>query len=400
MKQKKILIISYSSLQSDPRVIRQIRTLGNNFELYTCGLSSSELPWEKEFIPFTINGWSMFKDTRFPLRWFIIACYIIPLRIITKIKLFHRLKLYNLYYWNLGNLDLEKKLKKYKFDLIISNDLNTLPLAISVAKKFKSKVFFDAHEYSPLELENDANWMRWESPYLTYLAKKYIPKADACITVGYEIAKKYLELTGISFEVVLNAPQYQEHIKPVSVNNNINFIHHGGAMKARNLHVMVECFLLLPINYHLHLLLTNSDPEYLVYLKDLSKDNNNIHFHDPVPTESIPDFINKFDVGLAYIPPVNFNYEYCLPNKFFEFIQARLMIVTGPSPEMAKITKKYNLGLVAEGFEAKNLVNLIEKITPDIVINYKNNVDIAAKELSATHSMNIFLSKIVKLCAE
>jgi hypothetical protein len=159
--------------------------------------------------------------------------------------------------------------------------------------------------------------MRWESPYLTYLAKKYIPKADACITVGYEIANKYLELTGISFDVVLNAPQYQEHLKPVTVNSNINFIHHGGAMKARNLHVMVECFLLLPVNYHLHLLLTNSDPEYLVYLKELSKENKNIHFHDPVPTESIPDFINKFDVGLAYIPPVNFNYEYCLPNKAF-----------------------------------------------------------------------------------
>jgi hypothetical protein len=74
--------------------------------------------------------------------------------------------------------------------------------------------------------------------------------------------------------------------------------------------------------------------------------------------------------------------------------------VNRPDKQMAKLTKKYNLGLVADGFEAKDLVNLIENITPDIVINYKKNVELAAKELSATHSMDIFLNKIIKLCAE
>jgi len=396
---KKILIISYSSLKSDPRVLRQIRILGQRFEIITCGLEPSNLPFVKHFVPFTINGLQMFDISNFFRRWFLIVFYLFPVRLINKFRLFHRLRVYKLYYWNLGNLKLERKLLRYNVDLIIANDLNTLPLALRVSRKLKAKVLFDAHEYSPLELENDSTWMKWESPYLTWLSKKYIPLADKCITVGYQIAKEYEKLTKKNFDVVLNAPKFQQ-LTPSPVNEVLQFIHHGGAMKARDLHVLVECFLQLPENYILNLLLTKSDPEYYAYLQKLASNSKNIKFHDPVPTEDIAAFINKFDVGLAYIPPVNFNYMYCLPNKFFEFIQARLMIITGPSPEMEKITNDYKLGLVTDGFKADNLRNAILSLTPEIKIKYKQAVDNAAFNLSANKSMKTFDNLIFELCVE
>ena len=56
----------------------------------------------------------------------------------------------------------------------------------------------------------------------------------------------------------------------------------------------------------------------------------------------LPRMANDYDVGLYLLPPTNFNQRYALPNKFFEFIQGRLAIAIGPSPEMAKLVERSN----------------------------------------------------------
>ena len=44
-----------------------------------------------------------------------------------------------------------------------------------------------------------------------------------------------------------------------------------------------------------------------------------------------------------------------IPNKFFEFIQARLALAIGPSLEIKEIVKKYQIGVIAKSFLAKDL---------------------------------------------
>ena len=67
--------------------------------------------------------------------------------------------------------------------------------------------------------------------------------------------------------------------------------------------------------------------------------------------------INKYDMGVFLLPPINFNYENTLPNKLFDFIQARLGIAIGPTPEMAEIVNHYKIGLVSEHFTAASLAS-------------------------------------------
>ena len=56
---------------------------------------------------------------------------------------------------------------------------------------------------------------------------------------------------------------------------------------------------------------------------------------DPVPYQRPGATLNGYDVGVFVLPPVNVNYEWTLPNKFFDYVQARLGVIVGPSPEMA-----------------------------------------------------------------
>jgi hypothetical protein len=72
-----------------------------------------------------------------------------------------------------------------------------------------------------------------------------------------------------------------------------------------------------------------------------------------------------------------------LPNKFFEFIQARLAIAIGPSIEMKKIVDQYDCGIVSSDFEPRTLALELNKLTTDKLMYYKSQSHKAAEVLNA-----------------
>jgi hypothetical protein len=107
----------------------------------------------------------------------------------------------------------------------------------------------------------------------------------------------------------------------------------------------------------------------------------------PVATDEIVPFISQYDMGIYLLEPNNFNNKHALPNKFFEFIQARLAIAIGPSPEMAKIVSNYKLGKVSPDFESQSLANTINSMGPDEIIGFKQNSDKAALVFNAKYNL-------------
>lgn len=391
-RHKSILIISYSYLDRDPRVLRQIETLGKYYEVSTAGLKPSGSQQEKNFLAISSEYVNAHKNGN-KFRW----------RIVQKLKNIFLLRLfrcYDCYYWNTYRRIALKKLSSPRFDLIIANDIDALPLALALKSKHGSSVLFDAHEYSPLEFEDNPKWARNFSPYYTFLCSKYIPYSDANTTVSNEIRTKFFELTGANFELILNSPGY-EILNPTAVaEDKIRYVHHGIAIPARKIENIIEAFAGLGKNYELNLILIPQHEKYYRTLQDMARNSSNIIFHDPVPTVKIATYINQFDVSLAIIPPINYNYLYCLPNKFFESVQGRLMILSGPSPEMRTFVEKYELGRITGGFEAHDIRSAVIEITKEEATLYKYNANKAAKELSSVSSMTVLVKKVKELCAE
>ena len=110
--------------------------------------------------------------------------------------------------------------------------------------------------------------------------------------------------------------------------------------------------------------------------------------------KEIPLFINHYDIGVYILKPSNFNQKYSLPNKFFEFIQARLALAIGPSPEMEKIVKRYNLGVIASDFSPKEMAKVLNKLDKEKIDFYKNQSHKFSLELSSKHNMER-LDKII-----
>ena len=67
------------------------------------------------------------------------------------------LRRYESHYWGMIHVrELQRKLEEISFDVAIANDLETLPLAHSLAGR--RPVILDAHEYAPREMEDRLVW--------------------------------------------------------------------------------------------------------------------------------------------------------------------------------------------------------------------------------------------------
>jgi len=370
----KIAIISLSNLLRDPRVYRQIVALNPEHEIITAGLNPCGIP-DIPFFQLIYNGHRIYQKA-------------LRMKITRNFEAF---------YWRYGNFkELGEYLIQEKPDIIFANDIEMLPVALTY--KEKAKIVFDAHEYSPLELDESFLFRFFFKTYKKYLVNTFVPLVDKMITVSDGISKQYYEDTGIQSIVVTNAPNFQ-NLSPSPVNpGKIRLVHHGAAHPSRKIELEIDLMNDLdPSIYELHLFLVSSDRDYFNKIKNYASKKSNIFFHEPVPMKTLANIINKYDIGIYLLPPLNFNNEFALPNKFFEFIQARLAIAIGPSPEMANYVNKYNLGVVNLDFNPKNLASAINSLSYQTIMEYKENAHKIARKLCSEENQTILRSIIKEI---
>jgi hypothetical protein len=405
---QKILILSYSDFDKDPRIIRQIEALKDQYELIQCGVAPN-LRYPSRFVK--INGYTHLKYN-VPEQLTFHLQYPTPLRKIIslvigkpyyrwvfptarelnrkrEIKSFHTND-YGWRYWA-GNAHVGSPSKiveifgKEPIDVIIANDIDTLPIALGIAKRNKAKVLFDAHEYHPKEIEDNEDWVRTEQPYKTWLCKEYIPQVDCMTTVCEGIAQEYAKNFGVTPEVITNATSFYDLTPTITNEKHIKLIHHGICSPSRKIELMIEMMNYLDDRFSLDLILVHDiyTKAYYDKLIESVKHNKKIQFKPPVPTSEIPIHTNQYDIGVFILKPVNLNYHYALPNKFFEFVQARLAIAIAPSPEMTKYIQKYDVGIVAEDYTPQSLAAKLNALTHTQIMYYKQQAHQHAHELSA-----------------
>jgi glycosyltransferase involved in cell wall biosynthesis len=362
MDKKKVLILCYSNLASDPRVQRQIAALMQDFSIEACAIGDTG-----------IDSISFYK------------IYVMPSYSLSrKIKRFFQfvLRRYDEYYWDDYKKKLVAELSPKKYDVIIANDIRTLPLALGIASNY-SKVYFDSHDYHPEEFNDELKWKLMFKPYILFLCKKYIPKATAFSTSSQSIAKGYQKFIGIMPYVVTNATNYYDVQPNPTKEDNIKLIHHGAAIEGRKIEVMIETMKYLDKRYSLYLMLTGKGSKYYKRLKTVASGSSNIFFLDPIPFNDIIPSINKYDIGFYCLADSNFNNRNLLPNKIFEFIQARLCVVVSPTYEMAELVNEYQLGVVSSGFNSSDMADAIKNLTRENIMQYKQNSHLAAKTLTS-----------------
>jgi hypothetical protein len=363
---KKVLVLVFSNLKHDARVSRQVEWLKKRFQVTVVCFGAENEGVEVVKIEQT-------KLT--PFRKSVLGLALILRQYSLAFGLFH------------DYAKTIEELKRRSWDLVIANDIDTLPIAFSV--KGKGKVVFDAHEYAPRHFEDKKIWKLFFQPFYMHLCKRYIHLTDGMLTVGKGLAEEYKKEFGVNPVIITNAARYHE-IGPSEVpRDKIRLIHHGIANASRRLEIMIEMMDLLDDRFTLDLILMTSEyasgqtRSYIEVLKEKALKNPRIKILPAVRSSEIVKTINAYDIGVFIIPPINFNYANTLPNKLFDFLQARLGIAIGPTPEMADIVNAYELGVVADDFTAAGLASKLGSVTREDVIRFKNNARRAALDHNA-----------------
>ena len=365
-------MISFTALDKDVRVNRQIKLLSKYFSVTAVGTSDPNID-SVDFINYRRSKNSF-------LAQLIFSIYLL-------------FRFYEKYYWSRDQIkECKKKLSKHQFDFILANDINSLPLALTISNG--AKVIFDAHEYAPLEFEENFVWRIFFKSYNEYLCRHYIPRANKMMTVCTSIAEEYFNNYGVKPVVVNNAPYFHD-IQPQSFDDKtIKLVHHGGAVKSRNLVNIIEIMNYLDERFFLDLYLVPSDSTYLDHLRKLSDNHPRIRILPPVPIANVVTTINNYDIGIYLLEPNNFNNRCSLPNKFFDFIQARLAIAIGPSPEMKRLVERYDCGIVSEDFSPESLAGKLNKLDKRNIDYLKQQSHKAAKALCFENNSKTILSQI------
>lgn len=361
---KSILIMALANPNNNPRPNRMIRCLKNHYQL-------------------TVVGLGMLKEDNIEF----IGLNPTTENVLDKIVRGIQLKLgqYENVLWNNEIKRVCNLLITKQFDFIICHDLMLLPLAQQI--KGHAKILFDAREYYPRHFEDQFIWRFFLQGINQYLCVNYLKNLDYRVTVSSGIAEAYRKEYGVNIEVLPSWSFYHD-LAPSKVNSDkIKMIHHGHANPSRQIEQMIRMMDYVDERFHLDLMLMHEHhAKYFKFLQKEASHRSNVNIIEPVAYENIIPFSNQYDIGLLFVPPSTFNILHGLPNKFFEFIQARLAIAIGPSPDMQAIVEQYDLGIVAQNFNPNNLAKALNKLSLEQITYYKKQSNQAAKELNAENN--------------
>ena len=127
--------------------------------------------------------------------------------------------------------------------------------------------------------------------------------------------------------------------------------------------------------------------------------SNRVKFLGKVPLHDLSEFTHQADLGISLEEDLGLNYRYALPNKLFDYIQARIPVVVSDLPEMRSVVEKYKIGKILLKRTPETLGRIINTmINEDIPSGkYASKLELAARELSWQHEEEKLLKLFRKL---
>lgn len=356
MGRPRLLILSFSPIASDARVLKQVSLFAGRTELTTCGFGPAPegADHHLEITHATLPGrsWDALLQAH----------------------------AYAAGYWAMPDVRAARRALRGRIvDAVLADDIDTLPLALSLGAA--GGVHCDLHEYFPRLHEEHPPWRRRIGPWYAWLCRRFLPRAGSVTTVGEAIAAEYTRQFGVEVGVVTNATPYAD-LAPTPVHDPVRVVHSGTSHRERNIGAIIEGVLAVP-GYTLDLFLTPNDPENLEEMRLRARGEPRLTVHDAVPYSQLVATLNEFDLGVHLLPPINFNFANALPNKVFDFAQARIGALVGPSSAMAAVVREAGFGEVCAGFTGEDLARTLRGLTPGRIAEMKAAADLHAHELSA-----------------
>lgn len=369
-KKPTVVIVSYSDITTDARVHRHVKTLSNYFMVVTVGIGPVKPAYALHHIEIQL------QRSKLNRLWLSLLYY------------FQRYETFA--FQRLEYPKIIESLSQFSPCAYILNDSSTWPLLQYIPAE---QCIVDAHEFSPEELSDSLFWKLFHRPFRKWCSC-FVKNAAVHLSVEQNICSLWEKFSGRRFLYLPNSCEYTPTPnKSHPTSKPIRVLHHGVAHPSRRIELMIEAISMLSSACTGSFLLTGSQTAYIHRLQSIAS-GSNCRILPPVPQCDLIAFSANYDVGILSIYPSNSNYRYCLPNKLFQFIQSRLPIVCGPTPSIAAIVRKYNIGVVADDFTPRALARALESLTSQQLVLMRRNLEYAASDLCWERHQDILINAV------
>lgn len=271
-----------------------------------------------------------------------------------------------------------------QFDLLWSNDLDTL-LANFLASKIKGKkIIFDSHEYftEVPELVSrpkvKAIWKRLE--------RWILPRLKHVFTVSQSIADLYKKEYGIDVKLLRNVPVLNNQVvevENIKIQGKKTIIYQGAVNVGRGIHQMVEAMRHVE-NAQLLIFGRGDISMEIEQLVLKLKLEGKVKLMGEIPLGKLRGYTCQANLGLSLEEDMGLNYRYALPNKLFNYIQAGVPVLVSNLPEMKNLVVQYQVGEIIESHEPKHIALKINEMLGDLnkMQTWSLNAKNAALELN------------------
>ncbi len=249
-----------------------------------------------------------------------------------------------------------------KKDILLSNDLDSLPANYLASFFQNKKLVYDSHElFSEIP---EIVHRPFVKKFWTTLEKWILPKLKNNYTVCDSIATFYNDKYKTNFKTIINLPNKKNSERSrfsFNVTNKKIIIYQGAVNIGRGLELMIKT--MKHLNNSVFIIIGDGD-----ILDDFKKEvakeklNDKIYFLGKVSPEKLHTLTPLANLGLSIEEDLGLNYRFALPNKIFDYIQAEVPILVSDLPEMRQVVLDYKIGEIIKNRSPKDLANQIEKI--------------------------------------
>jgi glycosyltransferase involved in cell wall biosynthesis len=275
--------------------------------------------------------------------------------------------------------------REHRCDVWLANDWTVIPIARRIAEEQGTQFLYDAHELAAEEFSERWRWRLFQRPIVVAIESACIRDAAFVTCVSEGIAESLQRSYRLRDRptVVRNTPHYQSiEFRPVG--EKIEVLYHGILAPGRGLKACIRSVAHWRQEFRLTIRGV-ATAEYLTSLKSLIATlglNDRVRLVPPVPMIDLVREAALFDVGLLALPGHSRHNQFALPNKIFEYAMGGLALCVSDLPEMARIVRKYDLGVTISATEPEAIATAINGLDRNRVNLYKENSLAAARMLN------------------
>lgn len=211
-----------------------------------------------------------------------------------------------------------------------------------------------------------------------------VPKLKYTYTVCDSIAVHYNTIYNTNFKAIRNIPfkieKFEKETFTFNSKNKKIILYQGALNKGRGLELMIEAMTFL--DNAIFLIIGSGDIEQNLHklVKELNL-KEKVTFIDRISPIELQKLTPLADLGLSIEENLGLNYKYALPNKLFDYIQAKIPVLVSNLDEMSNLVLTYNVGEILLNRNPKDLAIQITEILKKSKQFYSEQLEIASNEL-------------------